>query len=222
MLHFSILDFCIQLFTEDEIVAVFEEDHDGPADGAGIGLAGDADPGHQNVDKNGPYGDLQDGGNQGNAHVPHAAHEALHGVGDAGEDNGEGLHGKVGNAETDHFLGTGVRRKQLDQRVAEEEYQDADDGIVDEADEDALPEGFLYAAAVSGTPVLGSTGHHAVTDGLGRDTAVVLDLAACVEGGNDVDALHIDDALHQELADGLAGLLQRRDESAGQDFFRSS
>ena len=91
--------------------------------------------------------------------------------------------------------------------MTEEQDERTDDRIVDEPDQDALPQRFLHPLPVAGTTVLRGAGHHAVADRLRRDTPVVLNLAAGVEGRDDVDALHIDHTLHEQLADRLAGLL---------------
>ena len=56
-----------------------------------------------------------------------------------------------------------------------------------------------------------------MADRLRRDAPVVFDFAAGVERRDDIDALHIDHTLHEQLADRLTGLLQRGDEAAGED-----
>ena len=104
----------------EEVVAVFEEDHGGPADRAGVSLAGDADLRDEDVHEEGADGDLQDRRNKGDGHIAHATHEALHRIRDAREDDGVGLYGQVAHAETDHFLTAAGRCEELDQRMTEE------------------------------------------------------------------------------------------------------
>ena len=101
--------------------------------------------------------------------------------------------------------------------MTEEQDEYTDDRIVDESDQDALPQRFLHPLPVTGTTILCGTGHHAMADRLGRDAPVVLDFTAGVEGRDDIDALNIDHTLHEQLSDRLAGLLQCGDEAAGED-----
>ena len=69
----------------------------------------------------------------------------------------------------------------------------------------ALPDPLLF----SGSPVLCHEGGDAMGDALLRRKRVVVHPVYGVEGGDHIHAQWIDGPLNQQLADGLAGLLQR-------------
>lgn len=110
----------IKGFSNQQVVAIFEDQHGGPADGTGIRFSVNADAWYKNIDGDRTDRDLQYGGDQSNRHMVHAAEKALHGVRETGIDDGEGFYGEIGNTGGHHYAATLCRSKELHQRLAEE------------------------------------------------------------------------------------------------------
>jgi hypothetical protein len=190
-----------------EIQPVFKGKLAEPAGKARPGLARDAAGGHPEIHERGAHGDLQQRRRERERHAVEAAVPALDGVQHAGQKIEPRLHGQIRDAHPHDRLAF-VRGEQPHERLLEQKHGGEDNGIVAEPQRQPAAEALAHARRIARAAVLRRAGHDAVADALRRDAGEVVEPADRVERRDRRDALRVDDALDEQLADRLAGLLQ--------------
>ena len=204
-------------FAGVKVVRYLKAEHDAPAEGAGVGDAGQADVRGQQGGPQGAQACLQAGADEGGGHFTHTTVEALEAVGQRGQGVEQRHVAQVLAAQGDDLGSALPCHKQADDGRAQQPGQATDQQPVAQFQPDADAEARADALFLPGAAVLRDVGRDGRGDALLRGEREIIHAGDSVERGDCLHAQRVDLALDQHLAHGLHGLLQGRDRAVLQN-----
>ena len=189
------------------------EQHGAPAADAGEPHAGDPHRGDGQERNDHADGNLGDAAQQGCAHRAEAPVAALQAVGQMGKPVKEADDIEIADAGGNDG---GILAEQGHERRPEQQHDRADAYAGGNLQEHALEVALVGAGMVLGAFVLRQEGGDGDGDAAAGQEADILNLPDGAEGGRGGDAQGVHAALDNDVADGLAALLQRGEDPVGQ------